>query len=213
MSDRTPVIAANWKMNKTVPEASEFCDSSCRRSRTRRRGHDLPAVPRPAGGRRGDRGRRGEVAAQNMHYEHSGAFTGEVSAADAPRRRVDGGRARPLRAPAALRRDRRGAGPQGPGRAGGGPDADPLRRRDRGRARARRDRPDPAPPDRRRPLAGAARAARGRRGRLRAGLGDRHRADRHARAGRGRLRVRPLADLRPRRRPPAAACGSSTAAP
>ena len=47
---------------------------------------------------------------------------------------------RPLRAPPALRRDRRGAGQQGAGRARRRPGADPLRRRDRGGARRRRDR-------------------------------------------------------------------------
>ena len=57
---------------------------------------------------------------------------------DAARRRGDRGRARPLRAPPVLRRDRRGPGAQGPGRARRRPAADPLRRRERRRARARR---------------------------------------------------------------------------
>ena len=82
------------------------------------------------------RGSAVRVAAQNMHEERSGAFTGEVSApmlVEAGRRR---GGPRPLRAPPALRRDRRGAGPQGAGGARRRPRADPLRRRD---ARRQRD--------------------------------------------------------------------------
>jgi triosephosphate isomerase len=81
MSDRTPYFAANWKMNKTIEEAEAFL------------GAFLPKVP--------DDGpevivcpsflalkavvehcaqSRVRVAAQNMHEEAAGAFTGEVSA-------------------------------------------------------------------------------------------------------------------------------------
>ena len=56
---------------------------------------------------------------------------------------------RPLRAPPALRRDRRGAGPQGPGGARRRARADPLRRRERGGARRRRDRGGARAPARR----------------------------------------------------------------
>jgi triosephosphate isomerase (TIM) len=82
MSMRTPVVAANWKMNKTVEEAEAFL------------GEFLPRV-------RGEHGTevvicppylalkavvelcvqtRVEVASQNMHQAAEGAFTGEVSA-------------------------------------------------------------------------------------------------------------------------------------
>jgi triosephosphate isomerase (TIM) len=81
MSDRTPYVAANWKMNKTIEETEAFL------------GTFLPLAP-------GDRPdvvicpsflalkatvelcaqSRVRVAAQNMHEEQSGAFTGEVSA-------------------------------------------------------------------------------------------------------------------------------------
>jgi triosephosphate isomerase len=81
MSDRTPYVAANWKMSKTIEEAETFL------------GRFLPKAP-------GDRPEvvvcppypalkaavelcaqsRVRVAAQNMHEAESGAFTGEVSA-------------------------------------------------------------------------------------------------------------------------------------
>src|SRR5262245_37219399 len=78
---RTPILAANWKMNKTIEESERFLAEF------------LPKVP--------DSGpevvicppylslktvvehcaqSRARVAAQNMHEEAEGAFTGEVSA-------------------------------------------------------------------------------------------------------------------------------------
>jgi triosephosphate isomerase len=81
MPERIPVLAANWKMQKTIEETERFLAEF------------LPAVP--------DQGpevvicppylslktavercaqSRVEVAAQNMHEAESGAFTGEVSA-------------------------------------------------------------------------------------------------------------------------------------
>jgi triosephosphate isomerase (TIM) len=81
MAERTPVLAANWKMNKTIEETERFLAEF------------LPGVP--------DKGvevvvcppypslkaavehcaqSRVRVAAQNMHEAESGAFTGEVSA-------------------------------------------------------------------------------------------------------------------------------------
>jgi triosephosphate isomerase (TIM) len=81
MPERTPYAAANWKMHKTVAEAAEFVDA---------------LLPRIAGTRSDvvicppylalsevverSRGSTVRVAAQNMHEEPSGAFTGEVSA-------------------------------------------------------------------------------------------------------------------------------------
>ncbi|MBM3666748.1 MAG: triose-phosphate isomerase [Actinobacteria bacterium] len=79
---RTPLLAANWKMHKTVGEALEFLDAL------------LPALPAegpevvlcpaytalaPVVARCVETPVR--VAAQNMHQAESGAFTGEVSAA------------------------------------------------------------------------------------------------------------------------------------
>jgi triosephosphate isomerase (TIM) len=81
MPDRVPILAANWKMNKTIEETERFLADF------------LPQVP--------ESGpevvicppflslktavehcaqSRARVAAQNMHEEDSGAFTGEVSA-------------------------------------------------------------------------------------------------------------------------------------
>ena len=86
MSDRRPIIAANWKMNKTIEEAEQFCDA---------------LLPKVADGASADggpqvvicppflalatvveatKGGPVEVAAQNMHFEPDGAYTGEVSA-------------------------------------------------------------------------------------------------------------------------------------
>ena len=80
MPDRTPILAANWKMHKTVAETEEFLDDFL---------GNLPEGPEvvicppyPSLGvavaRCADLPVR--VAAQNMHEESEGAFTGEVSA-------------------------------------------------------------------------------------------------------------------------------------
>ena len=81
MSGRTPCLAANWKMHKTIEETEAFL------------GAFLPAMPagsvdvvicppylalKSAVERCAQSPVR--VAAQNMHEEDSGAFTGEVSA-------------------------------------------------------------------------------------------------------------------------------------
>ena len=77
---RTPIIAGNWKMNKTVTEAREFmeCLSTLPKSSDVEAvicapfihlttlidlAKDTPLV----------------IGAENAHYENSGAFTGEVS--------------------------------------------------------------------------------------------------------------------------------------
>jgi triosephosphate isomerase len=78
---RTPFIAGNWKMNKTIGEAEAFIQAL------------LPQVSSVDGIDVGicppflalgaivdsTRGSRVEVYAQNMHQADSGAFTGEVS--------------------------------------------------------------------------------------------------------------------------------------
>jgi triosephosphate isomerase len=81
MPDRTPILAANWKMNKTVEETESFLTDF------------LPGMPdagaevvicpaylslRAAVEQCAES--RARVAAQNMHEEPEGAFTGEVSA-------------------------------------------------------------------------------------------------------------------------------------
>jgi triosephosphate isomerase (TIM) len=79
---RTPFIAGNWKMNKTVSEAEAFIAGLLPRVSTADGVDvavcvpftDLQAVVDST------RGSRVEVYAQNMHEAPSGAFTGEVSA-------------------------------------------------------------------------------------------------------------------------------------
>ena len=81
MADRTPYIAANWKMHKTVAEAAEFVDALLPRIAATQNDVVL-CPPFTALSEVVDRSRGSavRVAAQNMHGEESGAFTGEVSA-------------------------------------------------------------------------------------------------------------------------------------
>ena len=82
MSERRPLIAANWKMNKNAEEAVEFCDVLLPKIEDCEAQVVIcpPFLALPAVG---DAAKGGsvEVAAQNMHYEPDGAYTGEVSAA------------------------------------------------------------------------------------------------------------------------------------
>jgi triosephosphate isomerase len=78
---RTPYIAANWKMNKTIAEASEFIDALLPRIAATQ--HDVVVCPPFTALQEVVERRRGtavRVAAQNMHQEEAGAYTGEVSA-------------------------------------------------------------------------------------------------------------------------------------
>ncbi|HTM31809.1 MAG TPA: triose-phosphate isomerase [Vicinamibacterales bacterium] len=80
---RTPLIAGNWKMFKTVREAVAFV-SDLRPRLSDVAGVDVlvaptfPALQAVAGALDGS---AIHVAAQNIHWERDGAFTGEVSAA------------------------------------------------------------------------------------------------------------------------------------
>src|SRR5690349_20459429 len=81
MPDRTPLFAANWKMNKTVEQTERFLDDFL--SNPPDGEADLVVCPpylslAVAVARCADTPVR--VAAQNMHEEAEGAFTGEVSA-------------------------------------------------------------------------------------------------------------------------------------
>src|SRR5918996_1019477 len=79
---RVPLIAGNWKMNKTVAEAEAFIASLLPRVSTTDGVDvgvcvpftDLQALVDST------RGSRVEVYAQNMHQAPSGPFTGEISA-------------------------------------------------------------------------------------------------------------------------------------
>jgi triosephosphate isomerase len=81
MPNRTPYIAANWKMHKTVAEAAEFIDALLPRIAATQ--SDVVVCPPFTALSEVVQRRYGtaiRVAAQNMHEEESGAFTGEVSA-------------------------------------------------------------------------------------------------------------------------------------
>ena len=78
---RTPYIAANWKMNKTVAEAAEFVDALLPRiAATQADVVICPPFTALTAVVERRHGTAVKVAAQNMHEEESGAFTGEVSA-------------------------------------------------------------------------------------------------------------------------------------
>jgi triosephosphate isomerase len=79
--DRRPLIAANWKMNKTNAEAAAFCASFTARELPP--ATDVVICPPYTALRtvvEGLRGSAARVAAQNMHEQDAGAFTGEISA-------------------------------------------------------------------------------------------------------------------------------------
>jgi triosephosphate isomerase len=81
MPERTPYIAANWKMHKTVAEAAEFVDALLPRIAATQSDVVLcPPYTALAEVVERSRGSAVRVAAQNMHEEESGGFTGEVSA-------------------------------------------------------------------------------------------------------------------------------------
>lgn len=80
---RKPILAGNWKMNKTPAEAVEFV-RALRPLITRYENVEVvvcvPFVALPAVAD-ALRGVKVGVGAQNMHWAESGAYTGEVSAA------------------------------------------------------------------------------------------------------------------------------------
>jgi len=81
MPERTPYIAANWKMHKTVAEAAAFVDALLPRIAATQSDVVIcsPFTALTAVVER-RYGTAVKVAAQNMHEEDAGAFTGEVSA-------------------------------------------------------------------------------------------------------------------------------------
>ncbi len=78
---RKPIMAGNWKMNKTIAEAKALAqgDPGCRDETRGLR--SVPAVCRSPAVAEVLEDTNVELGAQNMHWEASGAFTGEVSAA------------------------------------------------------------------------------------------------------------------------------------
>jgi triosephosphate isomerase len=79
--DRTPLIAGNWKMYKTVEQAEEFIQALLPRVSSVQRAEVAICPPFTALQAMVDsaRGSRVAVYAQNMHQADEGAFTGEVS--------------------------------------------------------------------------------------------------------------------------------------
>jgi len=78
---RTPLIAGNWKMYKTVAEAEQFIQALLPRVSSTDRVEVAICPPYLALQAMVDsaRGSRVQVYAQNMHYAEEGAFTGEVA--------------------------------------------------------------------------------------------------------------------------------------
>jgi triosephosphate isomerase len=81
-SVRKAVIAGNWKMNKTRPEAKELIDAL--KPAAEKAGNVDVVVCVPYTNLEtavtAAKGTNIKVGAQNVHYEKSGAFTGEISA-------------------------------------------------------------------------------------------------------------------------------------
>jgi triosephosphate isomerase (TIM) len=81
MPDRTPILAANWKMNKTIEETERFLADFLPRAPDS--GPEVVICPSYLSLKTAVEHcaqSRVRVAAQNMHEEPEGAFTGEVSA-------------------------------------------------------------------------------------------------------------------------------------
>ena len=81
MTERIPLIAGNWKMNLTLLEAASLV-KSIREGIRDLDGVDVLVAP-PFTALATVKGIIGDakilLAAQNMHWEHSGAYTGEIS--------------------------------------------------------------------------------------------------------------------------------------
>jgi triosephosphate isomerase len=80
MSNRKKIIAGNWKMNKTPAEASAFI-KELKKEIKGGKSEVVCAVPFVCipTAITAARGSRIKIAAQNMHFEEKGAYTGEVS--------------------------------------------------------------------------------------------------------------------------------------
>ena len=78
---RKKVIAGNWKMNKLLGEAVQFVDDVKERVPSNEKVEAVVCAPFPYLPTLVEKanGTSVEIAAQNMHFEDNGAFTGEVS--------------------------------------------------------------------------------------------------------------------------------------
>jgi triosephosphate isomerase len=92
MAERVPVVAANWKMHKTLAETAEFVDAFL--PLAGQLGNVelflCPSYPSLATAVERCADSAVQVAAQNMHEETHGAFTGEVAASMLTELGVDG---------------------------------------------------------------------------------------------------------------------------
>ena len=82
MADRTPLIAGNWKMFKTEPEAVDTARKLAENV-SATTGVDIMIAPpftALSAVSRVVRGTPVALGAQNLHWEKAGAFTGEISA-------------------------------------------------------------------------------------------------------------------------------------
>ena len=79
---RTAIVAGNWKMNKTIKEGLEFIEGI--KGKTEGNAEVLICAPFTLlkDLKEATKGTNIKIGAQNMHYENSGAFTGEVAAAN-----------------------------------------------------------------------------------------------------------------------------------
>src|SRR5690625_1446881 len=75
------VIAGNWKMNKNLQEAEQFIDEVVKDVQIGENTEAIVCAPFPYLPTLVEKAKESKVkiAAQTMHYEESGAFTGEVS--------------------------------------------------------------------------------------------------------------------------------------
>jgi triosephosphate isomerase (TIM) len=92
MAERMPLVAANWKMHKTVADTEAFLDAFLPRAAELVDTELVvcPSYPSLAAAVARCAGSGVRVAAQNMHEESRGAFTGEVSAPMLTELGVDG---------------------------------------------------------------------------------------------------------------------------
>ncbi len=79
---RKPIIAGNWKMNKTIAEGLEFINEI--KGKSDGEAEVLICAPFTLlkDLKEASKGTNIKIGAQNMHFENSGAFTGEVSSAN-----------------------------------------------------------------------------------------------------------------------------------
>ncbi|WP_046178216.1 triose-phosphate isomerase [Domibacillus tundrae] len=78
---RKPIIAGNWKMNKTLGEALEFANDVKERVPSSEKVDSVIGAPALFLGQlvEAAKGTELKISAQNAHFEDNGAFTGETS--------------------------------------------------------------------------------------------------------------------------------------